>query len=179
MSVRPTAFEVVKKFLGLDNCCFNLLFMANSYHQVYLQAVFAVKYRKALLAKEWRDDIFNIIGNLVNETGCQSLIVNGIEDHVHCLFGLRPSVSISNVMQNIKAKSSKHINETALTLERFEWQEGYGVFSYSRSHIDKVYCYIQNQKAHHAKQSFLDEYTSMLNKYEIAYDERYLFSELI
>jgi putative transposase len=82
--------------------------MANTYHQVYLQAVFAVKYRKAVLHKDWRKAVFGVIGNLINETGCKTIIVNGVEDHVHCFLGLKPTVSISELMKTLKAKSSTY-----------------------------------------------------------------------
>lgn len=98
--------------------------MANTYHQVYIQAVFAVKYRAAVLDKEWRASVFSVIGNLINETGCKTIIVNGVEDHVHCFFGLKPTVSISELMKIVKAKSSKYINDNRFLLNRFEWQEG-------------------------------------------------------
>jgi REP element-mobilizing transposase RayT len=152
--------------------------MANTYHQVYIQAVFAVKYREAVLDKEWRSDVFGVIGNLINETGCKTIIVNGIEDHVHCFFGLKPSVSISEIMKVVKAKSSKYINDNKLLLNRFEWQEGYGAFSYSRTQIDSVFNYIKNQETHHAKSTFKEEYIAILEKFEIPYDERYIFEKL-
>jgi putative transposase len=152
--------------------------MANTYHQVYIQAVFAVKYRNAVLEKEWRNEIQGVIGNLINETGCKTIIVNGVEDHIHCFLGLKPTVSISELMKTIKAKSSKYINDNKLILNRFEWQEGYGVFSYSQSHIDKVYKYIANQEAHHKKQTFRDEYLAFLDKFEVSFDERYIFEDL-
>ncbi|WP_281297017.1 IS200/IS605 family transposase [Flavobacterium limnophilum] len=153
--------------------------MANTYHQVYIQAVFAVKYRNAVLEKKWRNEIQGVIGNLINETGCKTIIVNGVEDHIHCFLGLKPTVSISELMKTIKAKSSKYINDNKLILNRFEWQEGYGVFSYSQSHIDKVYKYIANQEAHHKKQTFRDEYLAFLDKFEVSFDERYIFEDLI
>lgn len=152
--------------------------MANTYHQVYIQAVFAVKYRAAVLDKEWRSDVFGVIGNLINETGCKTIIVNGIEDHVHCFFGLKPSVSLSEIMKVVKAKSSKYINDNKLLLNRFEWQEGYGAFSYSRTQIDSVFNYIKNQETHHAKSTFKEEYIAILEKFEIPYDERYIFEKL-
>ena len=102
--------------------------MANTYHQIYLQTVFAVKYRNAVLDKSWRSQIFGVIGNLINETNCKTILVNGVEDHVHCFLGLRPVVSVSELMKTVKAKSSKYVNDNRLTLERFEWQEGYGYF---------------------------------------------------
>ena len=112
--------------------------MANTYHQIYLQTVFAVKYRKAVIDKKWSNNLYAVIGNLINETSCKTIIVNGVEDHVHCLLGLKPVVSVSELLKTVKAKSSKYINDHSLTKERFEWQEGYGVFSYSQSQIDSV-----------------------------------------
>ena len=152
--------------------------MANTYHQVYIQAVFAVKYRDAVLDKDWRKDVFAVIGNLINETGCKTIIVNGVEDHVHCFLGLKPTVSISELMKTIKAKSSKYINDNRILINRFEWQEGYGVFSYSQSHIKKVYNYVANQEKHHHKESFKEEYLKYLDKFEVPYDERYIFEDL-
>jgi putative transposase len=153
--------------------------MANTYHQVYLQCVFAVKYREAVIHKNWKPQLLSVIGNLINETGCKTIIVNGIEDHVHCFLGLKPVVSISELMKTVKAKSSKYVNENNLTKQRFEWQEGYGVFSYSHSHIDNVYKYIANQEEHHKKQTFREEYLGVLDKFKVAYDERYIFEDLI
>jgi REP element-mobilizing transposase RayT len=152
--------------------------MANSYHQVYIQAVFAVKYRAAVLDKEWRSHVFSVIENLINETGCKTIIVNGVEDHVHCFLGLKPTVSISELMKVVKAKSSKYINDNRFLLNRFEWQEGYGVFSYSHKQLDVVYKYIKNQEKHHSKKTFNEEYLAILEKFEIPYDERYLFEQL-
>lgn len=106
--------------------------MANTYHQVYIQTVFAVKYRAAVIDKSWKLKLFAIIGNLINETGCKTIIVNGVEDHVHCFFSIKPSISISDVMKNAKAKSSKWLNESGLLRHRFEWQVGFGAFSYSQ-----------------------------------------------
>ena len=153
--------------------------MANTYSQLYIQAVFAVKYRNSVIDKKWRTDLMAVIGNLINETGCKTLIVNGVEDHVHCFFGLKPSISISDVMQSVKAKSSKWVNESNLIGNRFEWQRGFGAFSYSKSAVDNVYKYIQNQEEHHKKQSFREEYIEFLNKFEVEYDEKYIFEDLI
>src|SRR6187402_1501684 len=116
--------------------------MANTYHQVYIQEVFAVKYRDAVINKEWKSSVLGVVGNLINETGCKTIIVNGVEDHVHCFLGLKPVVSISELMKTVKAKSSKYINDHNLTKSRFEWQEGYGAFSYSHSQVDAVYKYV-------------------------------------
>jgi len=153
--------------------------MANTYHQVYIQAVFSVKYREAVISDEWKSVLFGVIGNLINETGCKTIIVNGVEDHVHCFLGLKPTISISELMKTVKAKSSKYINDHHLTKFRFEWQEGYGVFSYGHSQINAVYKYIANQEEHHKKQSFKNEYLGFLDKFEVPFDERYVFADLI
>jgi len=153
--------------------------MANTYHQIYLQTVFAVKYRMAVIDKSWKHDLFAILGSLINQTNCKMLIVNGVEDHVHCFLSLKPVVSVSELMKTVKAKSSKFINDHNLTSERFEWQEGYGAFSYSQSHVDTVFKYIKNQEEHHQKRTFKDEYLGLLQKFQVDYDEQYLFHDLI
>ena len=153
--------------------------MANTYSQMYIQAVFAVKFRRAVIRKEWRSELMTVVGNLINETGCKTIIVNGVEDHVHCFFALKPSICVSEVMKVAKAKSSKWINESELLPERFEWQSGFGTFSYSRSHIADVYNYILNQEQRHSKTSFLNEYVEMLVKHGIEYDEQYIFKGLV
>ena len=153
--------------------------MSNTYHQVYIQAVFAVKYREAIITSDCKSKILSVIGNLINETGCKTLIVNGTEDHVHCLLSLKPTISISELMKIVKGKSSKFINDHQLTKHKFEWQEGYGAFSYSKSHIDAVYKYIANQEERHKRENFKDEYISLLNKFNVKFDEKYIFEKLI
>lgn len=153
--------------------------MANTYHKIYLQAVFAVKYREAVLEKEWRSKIFGVIGNIINNSGCKTIIVNGVEDHVHCFFGHSPVLSVSDLMKELKAISSKYINEQKLTPRRFEWQRGYGVFSYSRSQVEAVRRYIRRQEMHHEKRSLREEYLELLNKFQVRYDEKYIFHELL
>ena len=131
--------------------------MANTYHQIYLQTVFAVKYRNSVLHKSWRPRLQGVIGNLINETGCKTIIVNGVEDHMHCFLGLKPSISVSELMKTVKAKSSKYINDHSMTTKRFEWQRGFGVFSYRQRDIDMMFKYIQNQEEHHKKKTFHEE----------------------
>ncbi|WP_090146867.1 IS200/IS605 family transposase [Dyadobacter soli] len=149
--------------------------MGNSYSQIFIQCVFAVKYRAARLHMPWRKELFGVIGNLINETGAQTLIVNGVEDHVHCLFRLRPSQTVSEVMKVAKAKSSKWINESGFLPSRFEWQVGYGAFSYNKAEIKRVYRYIENQEEHHYGISFPEEYLEMLVKNGVEFQEQYLF----
>lgn len=153
--------------------------MATTFHQLYIQTVFPVKYRNALIHPDWRPELFAVMGNLINETGCKTLIVNGVEDHVHCFFGLIPSLSISQVMKSVKAKSTKWINGHKLSSIRFEWQPGFGCFSYSRSHIDNVYHYIRRQEIHHQKKPFQKEYITMLKKSGQKFNNNFLFHELL
>lgn len=153
--------------------------MANTYHQLYVQSVFAVKYRASVIKPEWRSKFCGVIGNLINETGCKNYIVNGVEDHVHCFFSLQPSLAISDVMQKIKSNSSRWLNKQNFMKQRFEWQTGFGAFSYSRSHVNNVYKYILNQEAHHKKKTFKEEYLELLKRFDVEYNEKYLFHDLI
>jgi REP element-mobilizing transposase RayT len=153
--------------------------MANSYHQIYIQAIFAVKCRDAVIDKAWQPTLLGLIGNLIIVTGCKTIIVNGVENHVHCLLGLKPTVSIAELMKSVKANSSRYVNDHRLTKGKFEWQEGYGAFSYSQSQVDSVYQYIANQAEHHKKQTFREEYLEFLEKFKVSYDDRYIFKDLV
>ena len=153
--------------------------MPNTYVKLYVQTVFAVKYRNALIKECFRKELFAVIGNLINETGCQTIIVNGVEDHVHCFFTLKTTLSLSEVMKSVKAKSSKWVNENQFLEERFEWQRGFGGFSYNQSSIPNVYKYIENQEIHHIQEDFKNEYLKLLQKFEVEYDENYWFEDLI
>jgi len=136
--------------------------MANTYHRIYLQIIFGVKYRRAVIDKSWQSTLFGVIGNLINQTGCKTIIVNGVEDHVHCFVGLKPVIAVSELMKSVKALSSKYINDHSLTPLHFEWQQGFGVFSYGQKDVDIIYSYIQRQEQHHKAQTFLDEYREIL-----------------
>jgi REP element-mobilizing transposase RayT len=151
--------------------------MANSYSQIYIQSVFVVKHRKALISPEWKEELCRVIGNLINQNNCKSLIVNGVEDHIHCFYILKPSVSLAEVVRNVKSKSSKWINESDFTLEKFEWQSGHGSFSYSDRDVDMIINYIKNQEEHHRKRSFREEYKALLNELDIEFDDRFIFQE--
>lgn len=153
--------------------------MANTYSQIYLQFVFAVKYRRAVIDKSWKSELQAVIGNLINEANCKTLIVNGVEDHMHCLVAMKPAVSPSELMKRVKAKSSKYINDNKLTKERFEWQRGFGAFSYSKNDIHRVYKYIERQEEHHKKQTFKTEYLKLLKEFEVEYDEIYIFKDMV
>jgi len=149
--------------------------MSNTYTQIHIQAIFAVKKRTGLIQKEWKDELYKHITGIIQTHGHKLLAINGMSDHLHIFFGMRPTQSLSDLMQDIKGSSSKWINEKRFINDRFEWQEGYGAFSYSKSQTADVIAYIQNQEMHHHKLSFLDEYKKFLEKFEVDFDERYIF----
>ena len=152
--------------------------MANTYTQIHIQFVFAVKYRRAVIAKEWKAELYKYITGIVTNNGHKLLAINGVEDHIHILIGVRPSQSISELMKEVKRSSSKWINEQNFIQSTFKWQEGYGAFSYGKSRISNVISYIERQEEHHRKTSFRDEYLDFLEKFEVDYDKRYIFSDL-
>ncbi len=152
--------------------------MAGTFSQIYIQVVFAVKGRENLLLKVWRDDVFKYMAGIIKGKNQKSIIVNGVSNHVHLFIGLKPSICLSDLVRDIKNNSTNFINEKKLVKGKFAWQEGFGAFSYSHSHIDNVYNYILNQEAHHAKVTFKDEYIGFLKKFEIEHDEKYLFDWL-
>ncbi|MCE5344819.1 MAG: IS200/IS605 family transposase [Bacteroidales bacterium] len=149
-----------------------------TFTQMYVQLVFAVKNRDALLTKSIRSQVFEYIGGINKSLKHKSIIVNGISNHVHILIGLNPSVSISDTVYNIKRGSSLFINNEKLCPGHFSWQEGYGAFTYGRSQLNGIYKYIENQEIHHAKETFRIEYISMLETYEKDYDPLFLFDFL-
>jgi putative transposase len=146
-----------------------------TFTQMYVHLVFAVRNRENLLKDTIRPRIFEYIGGILKSLGHKCIIINGVSDHVHILFGLNPSKSVSETVHDIKRGSSLFINDNKFISGRFSWQEGYGGFTYSKSQIENVYNYILNQEAHHSKVSFRDEYLELLEKFEIEYDPKYLF----
>ena len=149
--------------------------MSATFSQLYIQVVFAVKGRENLIDKHWKDELHKYISEIIKGKEQKSIIVNGMPDHIHAFIGLRPSMSISDLVRDIKNNSSKFINDKKFVRGKFSWQEGYGAFSYSHSHIDNVCQYILNQEEHHKKKTFKEEYIQLLNKFDISYDEKYLF----
>jgi putative transposase len=149
----------------------------NTYTQIHIHSVFAVQHRDGLIHKEWKDELYKYITGIIQHYSHKVLAINGMADHVHVFFGMRPTQSLSDLMQDIKSGSSKWINEKRFLKGRFEWQQGYGAFSYSKSQIDPVIAYIENQEVHHAKKTFLEEYKDVLNEFGISYDDRYLFKD--
>jgi len=149
--------------------------MANTYTQLSIHVVFAVKGRENSLHSKMRPELFKYISGILNKTNQFSLAVNGYKDHVHVFFELNPVNSLSEVVRIVKANSSKWINDNNLIPGKFSWQEGYGGFSYSRSQRDTVINYIINQEEHHKQKSFREEYLGILKTFQIDFEEQYVF----
>jgi putative transposase len=149
--------------------------MPGTYSQIYIQIVFAVKGRSNLLDGKWRGELFKYMSGIITNKGHKSIIVNGVADHVHLFVGLKPAFSVSDLVRDVKNNATNYINEKELVKGKFCWQEGYGAFSYSHSHIENVYNYILNQEEHHRKKTFRDEYKEFLKNFDVAYKDEYLF----
>ena len=149
--------------------------MPNTYTQIYIQIVFAVKGRENLISKSHREELHKYITGIVQKREQKMLSIFCMPDHTHLLVGMKPAVAISDLTRDIKAGSSNFINDNRWVKGKFNWQEGFGAFSYSRSQIDTVIKYILNQEEHHKKKTFKEEYIDFLKKFEIEYDEKYLF----
>ncbi|PKP39076.1 MAG: transposase [Bacteroidetes bacterium HGW-Bacteroidetes-15] len=152
--------------------------MANTYTQLHIQAVFAVQNRQCCIKNQWKDELYKYITGIIQNYSHKLLAINGMPDHLHILFGMRPTQSLSDLMQDIKGHSSKWINERKFVKGKFSWQEGYGAFSYSKSQLPQIIQYIENQQEHHMKKSFLKEYTEFLDSFEVDYDDRYIFKQV-
>jgi REP element-mobilizing transposase RayT len=153
--------------------------MANTYTQIHIQAVFAVQHRLCVIQNSWKDELFKYMTGIIQNHDHKLLVINGMPDHLHVFFGMRPTQSLSDLMQDIKGDSSRWINAQGFVRGRFSWQEGYGAFSYSKSSVDNVINYIKNQEKHHLKKSFLEEYTEFLKKFGVEFDERYIFKPIV
>lgn len=152
--------------------------MANTYTQIHIQAVFAVQNRQSLIRKVWKDELYKYITGIIQNHDHKVLQINGMPDHVHILFGMRPTQSISDLMKQVKQDSSKWINDRRLTKGRFSWQAGYGAFSYSKDQLPHLISYIKNQEEHHQKISFRTEYINLLKEFEIDYNDSFLFTPI-
>lgn len=152
--------------------------MANSYTQVHIQLVFAVKYRTAVINNTWKEYLHQYITGIIQNNRHKMLQINSMPDHLHAFIGMRPHQSISSLIQNVKTESCKWIKSQKFSPYPFEWQDGYGAFSYAKSQVADVIRYIQNQEIHHQKETFLDEYRKFLTAFEIDWDEQFIFKEL-
>ncbi len=148
--------------------------MANTYTEIHIQAVFAVQNRQSLINPEWKDELYKYITGIIQSYNHKMLQINGMPDHIHIFFGMRPTQSLSDLMKQVKQDSSKWINTKGFVNGKFSWQEGYGAFSYLKSHIPRVIKYITNQEEHHKTKTFANEYLELLKESGIDYDERYI-----
>ena len=150
--------------------------MAGTFSQIYIQVIFAVKGRENLISPEWEDELYKYITGVVQKRQQKMLAINGTSDHIHFFIGMRPSCCLSNLVQEVKKSSNGYIKEENFSPFQFAWQQGYGAFSYSHSSLDHVINYIGNQKKHHLKRTFREEYLNFLKKFEIDFKEDYLFN---
>ena len=153
--------------------------MANTYTQIHIQFVYAVKFRESIIGKDWKVELYKYTTGIIQKNNHKMIAINGMSDHIHILIGMRPTQSISDLIQDVKGCSSKWINKKGVLKGKFEWQEGYGAFSYGKSQVNDVVNYINNQESHHKKITFLEEYKTFLEKFEVEYDEKFIFKELI
>jgi len=152
--------------------------MANTYSQIHIHAVFAVQNRTSLINKDWKERLYKYIIAVIQKHGHKVLSIGGTADHVHILFGFRPTQSLSSMIQEVKRDTSEWINQNKFVMGKFMWQKGYGAFSYSKSQIPNVANYIENQEKHHTKKSFIEEYKKILNDFGVEYDPQYIFHEI-
>ena len=149
--------------------------MAGTFSQIYIQVVFAVKGRESLIHSSWEEDLHKYISGIIRNKEQKLLAINGMPDHIHLLIGMKPNCCLSDLVREIKKSSHEFIREKKFSKFRFQWQEGYGAFSYSHSSLDQVINYINTQKEHHEKQSFREEYENWLKKFKIDFNPEYLF----
>ena len=152
--------------------------MSGTFSQIYIQVVFAVQNKESLIDASWEDELSKYISGILRNKEQKMLAINGTSDHIHFLIGMRPSCRLSDLVREIKKSSNQFINERKFTRLKFNWQEGFGAFSYSHSALDNVISYINNQKEHHKKQTFRDEYREILKKFKIEFKDEYLFEWL-
>ena len=152
--------------------------MANTYTQIYIQYVFAVQNRVSLINENWQPDLYKYMTGIIEHQEHKLFSINGMPDHVHILISMNPMQAPSDLMYHVKRSSSLWINENKLCPGKFSWQEGFGAFSYGKSQIPTIANYIENQKSHHLKKSFIEEYTGFLKAFGIEYDDRYIYKPI-
>ncbi len=153
--------------------------MANTYTQIHIQLVFAVQNRASLITDLWKEELYKYMTGIIQNKEHKMLQINSMPDHIHILIGLRPTQGLSDLVKVVKQESTNWINDKKFTPKKFNWQKGFGGFSYTKSDVPRVINYIQNQETHHRKIKFLDEYVEMLRAHEIEYDEKYLFKPIL
>ncbi|MCE7058014.1 IS200/IS605 family transposase [Algoriphagus sp. AGSA1] len=153
--------------------------MPNTYTQIHIHLIFAVKFRKSQIQPSWKERLHQYLTGMIQANKHKVLQIESMPDHIHILFGMRPDQSLSSLIQNVKTESSKWINANKLSSSKFHWQDGFGAFSYSKSQLPQVIRYIQNQEEHHSKKTFNEEYKSILDAFDLEWDEKYIFHELL
>src|SRR5438132_7773627 len=149
--------------------------MANTFSQIFIQTVFAVSIRQSLIKPDFKEELYKYITGIVRNQKQKLISINGMSDHLHILIGLRPAMALADLVREIKADSTNFIHKNKWVRGRFNWQEGYGAFSYGHSQLDTIIRYIQNQEKHHRRRSFKEEYLTLLRKFDIAFEEKYVF----
>jgi len=152
--------------------------MANTYTQIYIHIVFAVRGRQNLISKDWKDELYKYITGIITNEGQKLIAINGMPNHIHILIGLKPDKSLSDLVRDIKANSSRFINERSWINGKVEWQTGFGAFSYNHSQLTNVINYIQNQEEHHKKKTFKEEYVEFLKSFDVDYKNEYIFDDV-
>ena len=147
----------------------------STYSQIYIQVVFAVPGRESLIHSQWEERLYKYITGIVQSKGQKMLAINGMPDHIHFLMGMKPTCCLSDLVRDIKKATNEFIKSNRFSRFSFRWQEGFGAFSYSHSQLEDVITYILNQKKHHQIKTFRAEYTDMLKKFEVEFQEQYLF----
>ena len=150
----------------------------STFSQIYIQVIFAVKGRNSFIHISWEEELYKYITGIITNKGQKLIAINGMPDHIHILIGIKPSCCLSDLVREIKKSSNEFINVKKFSKLKFEWQEGYGAFSYSHSALNNVIAYIQKQKEHHKRKSFREEYEDFLMKFEIEYKKEYLFESI-
>ena len=149
--------------------------MADTYTQIYIHVIFTVQGRQNLISKQHKDEFCKYITGIIQSKKQKVIAIGGMPDHIHILIGIRPDMTLSNLIRDVKANSSKFINEKRWVIGKFSWQEGFGAFSYSQSQLNSVANYIKNQEKHHSKKTFREEYLEMLKNFDVEYDPKYIF----
>ena len=152
--------------------------MANTFTQIHIHAVVAVKFRASVISPVWKERLHQYITGIIQNKDHKMLSINSMPDHLHLFFGFRPTQSLSDLMRLVKGESSEWINKEKIASSTFRWQDGYGAFSYARSQVKTVAKYIEDQENHHKKKTFLDEYKDFLKMFEVDFDEQYIFKPL-
>lgn len=150
--------------------------MPGTFSQIYIQVVFAVQHREAMIHDSWEEELYKYISGIIRNKEQKMLAINGMPDHIHFLIGMKPSCCLSDLVREVKKSSNDFVKEKQFSKYKFNWQEGYGAFSYSHSNLDNVIAYIMNQKKHHKKKTFREEYLEFLKKFEIEFKDEYLFN---